>query len=73
MRAGNGTPAIVGLQTDEDYSPRATQPRTTQLNPGRIHGIAKLAFYGDLSLFVSMKRAGLSAAASMIAKVFFLM
>jgi uncharacterized membrane protein YtjA (UPF0391 family) len=36
------------------------------------HGIAKLVFYDDLSLFVSMKRAGLSAAASMIAKVFFL-
>jgi hypothetical protein len=35
------------------------------------HGIAKLAFHGDLSLFISMKRAGLSAAASMIAKVFF--
>jgi uncharacterized membrane protein YtjA (UPF0391 family) len=35
-------------------------------------GIAKLAFYGHLSLFVGMKRTGLSAAASMIAKVFFL-
>jgi hypothetical protein len=40
--------------------------------PRKRCGIAKLAFYDDLSSFVSMKRAGLSAAASMIAKTFFL-
>jgi uncharacterized membrane protein YtjA (UPF0391 family) len=45
-----------------------SSPRT----PAHRHGIAKLAFYADLSLFVNIKRAGLSAAASMIAKVFFL-
>jgi hypothetical protein len=46
--------------------------RTVARGPAVGHGIAKLAFYDDLSLFVSMKRAGLSAAAPMIAKVFFL-